>query len=245
MFTASPDSSLSCPRCRHVSTVGNSVSALKKNYAVLSLIQGGEDEDEDDEEDDDGNEAGHDDRTFITSHNSCGGNNTTGHNSSSGGVGGCVYNNGSRRVEDGFKGGRIDLGVHKEVKMVKRIGEGSSRRAGVEMWAAVVSGRGCKHKMAVKKVAIGEETDVVWMQGQLEELRRKSMWCRNVCTFHGATRMESSLCLVMDRCHGSVQTAMQRNEGRLTLEQILRVYGGRDNTGPFSLGVVASWLAHV
>ncbi|KAL0413504.1 UNVERIFIED_CONTAM: E3 ubiquitin-protein ligase KEG [Sesamum radiatum] len=224
MFTASPDSSLSCPRCRHVSTVGNSVSALKKNYAVLSLIQGGEDEDEDDEEDDDGNEAGHDDRTFITSHNSCGGNNTTGHNSSSGGVGGCVYNNGSRRVEDGFKGGRIDLGVHKEVKMVKRIGEGSSRRAGVEMWAAVVSGRGCKHKMAVKKVAIGEETDVVWMQGQLEELRRKSMWCRNVCTFHGATRMESSLCLVMDRCHGSVQTAMQRNEGRLTLEQILR-YG--------------------
>ncbi|KAL0349443.1 UNVERIFIED_CONTAM: E3 ubiquitin-protein ligase KEG [Sesamum angustifolium] len=28
----------------------------------------------------------------------------------------------------------------------------------------------------------------------------------------------------MDRCHGSVQTAMQRNEGRLTLEQILR-YG--------------------
>ncbi|KAK4406391.1 E3 ubiquitin-protein ligase KEG [Sesamum angolense] len=224
MFTASPDSSLSCPRCRHVSTVGNSVSALKKNYAVLSLIQGGEDEDEDDEEDDDGNEAGHDDRTFITSHSSCGGNNTTGHNSSSGGVGGCVYNNGSRRVEDGFKGGRIDLGVHKEVKMVKRIGEGSSRRAGMEMWAAVVSGRGCKHKMAVKKVAIGEETDVVWMQGQLEELRRKSMWCRNVCTFHGATRMESSLCLVMDRCHGSVQTAMQRNEGRLTLEQILR-YG--------------------
>ncbi|KAL0387791.1 UNVERIFIED_CONTAM: E3 ubiquitin-protein ligase KEG [Sesamum radiatum] len=106
--------------------------------------------------------------------------------------------------------------------MVKRIGEGSSRRAGVEMWAAVVSGRGCKHKMAVKKVAIGEETDVVWMQGQLEELRRKSMWCRNVCTFHGATRMENSLCLVMDRCHGSVQTAMQRNEGRLTLEQILR-----------------------
>ncbi|KAL0387790.1 UNVERIFIED_CONTAM: E3 ubiquitin-protein ligase KEG [Sesamum radiatum] len=96
MFTASPDSSLSCPRCRHVSTVGNSVSALKKNYAVLSLIQGGEDEDEDDEEDDDGNEAGHDDRTFVTSHSSCGGNNTTGHNSSSGGVGGCVYNNGSR-----------------------------------------------------------------------------------------------------------------------------------------------------
>ncbi|KAK6121502.1 hypothetical protein DH2020_044754 [Rehmannia glutinosa] len=224
MFSASPDSSLSCPRCRHVSTVGNSVSALKKNYAIMSLIQGGEDEDEDDEEDDDDiSEAGQDDRTFSTTYNICCGSNNNNVNSTSAGSN-CVYNNGSRRVDDGFKGGRIELGVHKEVKMAKRIGEGSSRRAGVEMWAAVVSGRGCKHKMAVKKVAIGEETDVVWMQGQLEELRRKSMWCRNVCTFHGATRMESSLCLVMDRCHGSVQTAMQRNEGRLTLEQILR-YG--------------------
>lgn len=223
MFSASPDSSLSCPRCRHVSTVGNSVSALKKNYAVLSLIQGGEDEDEDDEEDDDdNNEAGQDDKTFMTAESICCGNNNNVNSTAGGGGGGCVYNNGSRRVEDGFSGVRIDLGVHKEVKMVKRIGEGSSRRAGVETWAAVVSGRGCKHKMAVKKLAIGEETDVVWMQGQLEELRRKSMWCRNVCTFHGATRMESALCLVMDRCHGSVQTAMQRNEGRLTLEQILR-----------------------
>lgn len=216
MFSASPDSSLSCPRCRHVSTVGNSVSALKKNYAVLSLIQGGEDDEEDDEDDDDeGNEAGNGNSSFRDSV-CCG--NSSNVNSSSG----CVYSNGSRRVGDGSRGGRIDLGAHKEVKMVRRIGEGSSRRVGVEMWAAVVSGKGCKHKMAAKKVVIGEDTDVVWMLGQLEELRRKSMWCRNVCTFHGATRMENSLCLVMDRCHGSVQTAMQRNEGRLTLEQILR-----------------------
>lgn len=202
--------------------MGNSVSALKKNYAVLSLIQGGDEEDEDDEEDDDdSNEAGHDDKTFTSTNNICCGYNNNNVNSTSGG-GSCAYNNWSRRVEDGSKGGRIDLGVHKEVKMVRRIGEGSSRSAGVEMWAAVVSGRGCKHKMAVKKVVIGEQADVVWMHGQLEELRRKSMWCRNVCTFHGATRMESSLCLVLDRCHGSVQTAMQRNGGRLTLEQILR-----------------------
>ncbi|KAH6834259.1 protein kinase [Perilla frutescens var. hirtella] len=214
MFLASPDFSLSCPRCRHVSTVGNSVSALKKNYAVLSLFQGAEDEDEDDEDDDDdeGNDAGSANRTFIN--NVCCGNSSS-----------RVYSNGSRRVvEDGSRVGRIDLGVHKEVKMVRRIGEGSSRRAGAEMWAAVVSGRGCKHKVAVKKVVIGEEADLVWMQGQLEELRRKSMWCRNVCTFHGANGVESSLCLVMDRCHGSLQTAMQQNEGRLTLEQILR-YG--------------------
>lgn len=221
MFSASPDSSLSCPRCRHVSTVGNSVSALKKNYAVLSLIQGGDDDDEDDEDDDlESNEGGHD-RNFIATNNfSCGSSSNV--NSTSGG-GSFVHNNGIRRVEDGVKGRRIDLGVHKEVKMVRRIGEGISRRAGVEMWAAIVSGRGCKHKMAVKKVAIGkEETEVAWMQGQLEDLKRKSMWCRNVCTFHGTTRIESSLCLVMDRCHGSVETAMQRNGGRLTLEQILR-----------------------
>lgn len=224
MFSASPDSSLSCPRCRHVSTVGNSVSALRKNYAVLSLIQGGDDEDEDDEEeDDDAHEAGQDDRTFTSNSNICYGNNNNNNNvNSTNGGGSCPISNGSRRVEDGYKGGRIDLGVHKEMKMVRKIGEGTSRRAGVEMWAAVVSSRGCKHKVAVKKVVIGEPTDVVWMQGQLEDLRRKSMWCRNVCTFHGATRMENCLCLVMDRCHGSVQTAMQQNEGRLTLEQILR-----------------------
>ena len=49
-----------------------------------------------------------------------------------------------------------------------------------------------------------------------------SMWCRNVCTFHGTMRVEDSLCLVMDKCYGSVQSEMQRNEGRLTLEQVLR-----------------------
>lgn len=213
MFTDSQDSSLSCPRCRHVSTVGNSVSALKKNYAVLFLIQGGEEEDDEDEDDEDESNgaAGHDDRAFITANNVyCGSS-----NGASGG-GGCLYNNGSKRAEDGFRGMRIDLGVHKEVKMVRRIGgDGSGRRAGVELWSAALSGRGCKHKMAVKKVTIGADTDVVWMQGQLEELRRKSMWCRNVCTFHGAIRMDNS------RCHGSVLIAMQWNEVRLTLAQIL------------------------
>lgn len=38
MFSASQDTTLSCPRCRHVSVVGNSVQALRKNYAVLALI---------------------------------------------------------------------------------------------------------------------------------------------------------------------------------------------------------------
>lgn len=121
----------------------------------------------------------------------------------------------------------IELGTHPEVKLLKKIGEG--RRAGVEVWAAMVGDGGgrCKHRVAVKKVAVGEDSsmDVDWMQNQLEHLRRSSMWCRNVCTFHGAIRNEDrSLCLVMDRCYGSVQSEMQRNEGRLTLEQILRSF---------------------
>ncbi|KAL2461125.1 E3 ubiquitin-protein ligase KEG [Abeliophyllum distichum] len=230
MFSASTDCSLSCPRCRFVSTVGNSVTALKKNYAILSLIQSSlsadDDDDEDDEDDDDG-DVGRDEKTSLININNCYRNNVCGSGA------GC--NDGSRRTEDDFKkrrgrgaqvegGGEIDLGVHKEVNLVRRIGDGSSWKAGAEMWAAVVSGRGCRHKLAVKKVPIREETDVMWLQGQLEELRRKSMWCRNVCPFHGAMRMDESLCLVMDRCYGSVQTAMQQNEGRLTLEQILR-YG--------------------
>lgn len=50
------------------------------------------------------------------------------------------------------------------------------------------------------------------------------MWCRNVCTFHGVVKVDGCLGLVMDRCSGSVQSEMQRNEGRLTLEQILRFF---------------------
>lgn len=103
----------------------------------------------------------------------------------------------------------------------------------MEMWTAVISGGGggggggngrCRHHVAVKKVTIVEDMDLDWVQGQLDNLRRASMWCRNVCTFHGATRMEESLCLVMDRCYGSIQSEMQRNEGRLTLEQVLRFW---------------------
>ncbi|EPS65316.1 hypothetical protein M569_09458, partial [Genlisea aurea] len=221
MHSASPDSSVSCPRCRQLSVVGNSVAALKKNYAVLSLIQEAEDEDEDYEEDDDANETCSDADGIAAGVNACFTCNNSGSQRVSGGL---VNGNGSTRSADGFTNGRVDLTVHKEVKLVRRIGGSSSRRPGVEMWAALVGGNGCKHKMAVKKVEIGEDSDIMWMQGQLEELKRKSSWCRNVCTFHGASKIENSLYLVMDRCHGSIQTAMQKNEGRLTLEQILR-YG--------------------
>lgn len=119
----------------------------------------------------------------------------------------------------------MELGAHPKVKRVRKIGEG--RRSGMEVWAAVIGGRGgcCKHHVAVKKVTIGEYSsmDVDWMQNQLEHLRRRSMWCRNVCTFHGTiTNEDGSLCLVTDRCYGSIQSEMLQNKGRLTLEQILR-----------------------
>lgn len=100
----------------------------------------------------------------------------------------------------------------------------------MEMWSATLAGgagsRGrCRHKVAVRKVGITEEMDVMWVQSQLESLRQAAMWCRNVCTFHGVMRgVDNCLSLVMDRCYGSLQSAMLRNEGRFTLEQILR-YG--------------------
>jgi len=39
MFSASTDTTLTCPRCRHVSSVGNSVHALPKNFPVLALLR--------------------------------------------------------------------------------------------------------------------------------------------------------------------------------------------------------------
>lgn len=220
MFSASPDTKLACPRCRHVSVVGNSVQGLRKNYAILALIQsnsnaGGsgpaannfdcdytDDEDDDEEDNDDDDDCGDNE---ANSRRRC--------------------SRASRTSSSGGCGPVIEVGVHQDLKLVKMIGEG--RQTGVEMWAAVIGGGGsgrCRHRVAVKKVTLAEETSVDWVLGQLENLRRASMWCRNVCAFHGVTRMEGSLGLVMDRCYGSVQSEMQRNEGRLTLEQILRFF---------------------
>ncbi|XP_010276682.1 PREDICTED: E3 ubiquitin-protein ligase KEG isoform X2 [Nelumbo nucifera] len=216
MFSASPDTTLPCPRCRHLSVVGNSVHALRKNFAVLALIHSSADFDcdfTDDEEDDDG---GNDDAADPDDDDGFGRRRRSRHTSSSG----CSAAGGSG----------IDLSSHHDLKLVRRLGEG--RRAAIEMWSGLLStgspsasssGR-CRHRVAVKRVTIGDETDLVWVQSQLENLRRASMWCRNVCTFHGATRMDGHLYLIMDRYSGSVQSEMQQNEGRLTLEQILR-YG--------------------
>ncbi|XP_047163362.1 E3 ubiquitin-protein ligase KEG [Vigna umbellata] len=221
MFGPSSDATLTCPKCRHVSTVGNSVQALRKNYAVLALVHsaittanggggGGENFDwdyTDEEEEDGGGEEDEDDEKQRR-------NSRESQASSSGGCEPVI---------------EVGGGAHQDLKLVRRIGEG--RRAGVEMWMAVISGGGgveggrrCRHSVAVKKVTVVEGMDLDWVQGKLEDLRRASMWCRNVCTFHGTMRVEDSLCLVMDKCYGSVQSEMQRNEGRLTLEQVLR-YG--------------------
>ncbi|KAJ9190547.1 hypothetical protein P3X46_001734 [Hevea brasiliensis] len=209
MFSASLDTTLSCPRCRHVSVVGNSVNALRKNYAVLALLHSPSaaaaaaasapnfDCDYTDDDEDEDNEEEEEERCSRGSHAS----------------------------SSGACGPVIEVGVHQEVKLVRKIGEG--RRAGVETWAAVIGGGvhgKCKHRLALKRVEVGEDMEVEWVQGQLENLRRASMWCRNVCTFHGVVKVDGCLGLVMDRCSGSVQSEMQRNEGRLTLEQILR-YG--------------------
>ncbi|XP_057978784.1 E3 ubiquitin-protein ligase KEG [Malania oleifera] len=202
MFTASLDTSLSCPRCRHVSIVGNSVHALRKNYAILALLHTSSSNDVDFTDDDDGDEE--DDGRELNH-----------------------YEDESRRrrqLSSSVCGLVIELAAHQDLRLVRRIGEG--RPVGAEMWAASLGGgsRQCQHRVAVKKVTLGDDADLTWVQGQLENLRRASMWCRNVCAFHGATKMEGSLGLIMDMCCGSVQSEMQRNEGRLTLEQILR-YG--------------------
>ncbi|KAL9239925.1 hypothetical protein vseg_014196 [Gypsophila vaccaria] len=197
MFTSSLDNSLSCPRCRHLTLVGNSVSALRKNYALAALASCSDDDDADSDDDSD---ADADARCPP-----------------------CDATEGPRLL------------AHGELRTAHRIGQSS--RPGVQVWAATVVGKGgrrrCRHKVAVKKVAVAEEMDVLWVQSQLESLRQAAMWCRNVCAFHGMLRPDAhahadnhnaSICLVMDRCYGSVQSEMERNEGRLTLEQILR-YG--------------------
>ncbi|KAG6787751.1 hypothetical protein POTOM_003796 [Populus tomentosa] len=209
MFSASTDTTLVCPRCRHVSVVGNSVTALKKNFAVLALLHSSSsssaaanfDCDYTDEEGDGDEEDFEEERCSRGSHAS----------------------------SSGACGPVIDVGAHPEVKLVKKIGEARSK-SGMETWTAVIGGGGvhgkkvCRHRVAVKKVEIGEEMEVDWVLGQLESLRKAAMWCRNVCTFHGVVKMDGCLGIVTNRCYGSVESEMQRNEGRLTLEQILR-YG--------------------
>ncbi|KAJ3676288.1 hypothetical protein LUZ60_003700 [Juncus effusus] len=223
MFASAQSSSLSCPRCRHITAVGNSVNALKKNFPILSLIShppsspsfdlednsdAGSEVDEMDA--DDFFEPSRGERTRAAA--------------SGLSVSGCCCSRSSSH---------LDLVSHQDLTMGRRLGDG--KKAGCEVWSAVLSrgpcpatnGRGaqkCKHHVAVKRFAVTEEMAVDQVQEELDRLRRASMWCRNVCVYHGVMKMDGQLCLVMDRYTGSIQCEMQANNGRLTLEQILR-YG--------------------
>lgn len=233
MFSASPDTTLSCPRCRHPTNVGNSIHSLKKNFPILSLLCSSPsspsfecdftEDDEDDDEEDDGNPANGDDDEyyFFGSHR------RRRPRQSHTMVSGCCSSSGSISS--------IDFGIHHNLKLLKKIGQG--HRVGHDTWSAMLSAGSssssvsssssttprCRHQVVAKRVLITGDTEgIVWMQNKLEELRRKSMWCRNVCTFHGVMRMDGYLCLIMDRYNSSIQSEMQQNKGRLTLEQILR-----------------------
>ncbi|KAG0500795.1 hypothetical protein HPP92_000867 [Vanilla planifolia] len=241
MFSASSDTTVSCPRCRHPTVVGNSVDALRKNFPVLSLLSaspsspyferdlvGCEDACAAFATDDDDCSDIDDDYDYFhsISRRHC---SRLSHPSVSGCC--CTASDGPMCAS----GGPIDLSSHRDLKLLRRIGE--SRLTSQETWSAVLygssiayagvpsgSGERCRHQVAVKRIAITEDMDVVSVQSRLESLRRASMWCRNLCTFHGALRSEGHLSLIMDRCNSSIQVEMQQNKGRLTLEQILR-YG--------------------
>ncbi|CAA6654071.1 unnamed protein product [Spirodela intermedia] len=245
MFSASIDTTLVCPRCRHPTVVGNSVLALRKNFPILSLLTSSPsspsfervltDEDEDDDGDNaDGFERDDDDDEhfsggqgrrwgqeleseleYFGSHRR-----RRGSHRSRVSVSGRCSGVGSGGSRDSCSA--IDLGVHHNIKLLRKIREG--RRPGLEVWTALLSGSSSASSGCCEKVEITADMDVVWVQSKLENLRLASMWCRNVCAFHGAIRIDNSLCLIMDRYNRSIQSEMLENKGRLTLEQILR-YG--------------------
>lgn len=51
------------------------------------------------------------------------------------------------------------------------------------------------------------------------------MWCINVCQFHGATKVDDCLALIMDKCNGSVgieiQTKRRETHSRSNLGYLL------------------------
>ncbi|BBN00251.1 E3 ubiquitin-protein ligase KEG [Marchantia polymorpha subsp. ruderalis] len=210
MFAVCTDHTLLCPRCRQPSKVGNSVEALRKNFGMLSLIRrassdcGAECDSDEDEELTDCASNPYSDRSRSNTPQA-----------SPGWTPGCG-------------GITLDLGSH-ALRLLRPLSNGP--RQGQDVWAGLLTGPGgCKHKVAVKRVEMPEGMDLEWIQGKIENLRRAAMWCQNVCTLYGACSKEGKLCIVMDKYPSSVQAMMQQNEGRLTLEQILR-YGADISRG--------------
>lgn len=105
-----------------------------------------------------------------------------------------------------------------ELRIVKGISE-------VKWSGLLVKRKECKHKVVVRRVRVDDVADGNWVEKELDNLRRKVMWCRNVCGFYGVVKSgEDDLCVVMEKCFGSVKEQMEGNGGRLSLDQILR-YG--------------------
>ncbi|AQK94106.1 E3 ubiquitin-protein ligase KEG [Zea mays] len=209
MLAAAPGATLPCPRCRHPTAVGNSVSALRKNFPILSLLS-----------------ASPSSPSFLHS--------DSGSSSDGSEDEDDFFARPTRRPAPAPAAASpgcssFDLASHPDLKLARRIGSGPPGPAGQDVWVGTLSRGGggvkrCKHQVAVKRVpqTAGDGLEVV--QEEVERLRRASTWCRNVCTFHGAVRVGGHLCFVMDHYVGSVQAEMRQNGGRLTLEQILR-YG--------------------
>lgn len=114
----------------------------------------------------------------------------------------------------------LDLASH-SLRLLRVLSTGP--RSGQDVWAGVIAGPGgCRHKVTVKRLDIPDGMDLDWIQGRIDNLRRAAMWCQNVCTVYGACEKDGKLCIVMEKYVSSVQNVMSQNEGRLTLEQILR-----------------------
>ncbi|XP_011024982.1 PREDICTED: E3 ubiquitin-protein ligase KEG-like [Populus euphratica] len=182
----SQKSSLTCPKCRHVSPLGNSLLFLPKNFSLLSslLPSSSASESESDSSDD---ESDVNPRRFHCS--------TT----SGAGLAGTLCRD-------------------HELRIVKGISE-------VKWSGLLVKGKECKHKVVVRRVRVDDMADGNLVEKELDDLRRKVVWCRNVCGFYGVVKSgEDDLCVVMEKCFGSVKEQMEGNGGRLSLDQILR-YG--------------------
>ncbi|XP_047095447.1 E3 ubiquitin-protein ligase KEG-like [Lolium rigidum] len=211
LATSPGAAAIACPRCRHHTAVGNSVSALRKNYPILSLLSDAPSSPSFRHSDSASSSSEDDDDDFFARPKR----RPAAAPTAPAPPPGCTS---------------VDLASHPDLKLARRIGSGPPGPAGQEVFAATLSrgGRGgarrCKHQVAVKRVPLSAADDLEGVKEDVERLRRASTWCRNVCTFHGAMRVGGHLCFVMDRYPGSVQEEMRQNGGRLTLEQILR-YG--------------------
>ncbi|KAJ4840034.1 hypothetical protein Tsubulata_033350 [Turnera subulata] len=176
--------SLPCPKCRHVSPLGNSPLSLPKNFALLSSLSSSSD---------DGAASGSDDSDSDD-----------------------LDPGQSPSPRRSCSHGGTGLGANLCRDHELRIGNGTE--------GLLVKGRECRHRVAVRRVPFAEVADVDCVERELESLRSKSTWCRNICRFHGVVRTDNQFYIVTESCYGSVSSQMQRNNGRLSLGQILR-YG--------------------